>query len=98
MLEEAENTADEILKEAKLSSSEIGKNIEEAAKKQAESTTEKAKLAINQQKKAAEQDIKTQAVDIAMTAVRKFVSTDLDDKEHRKLIEKYVKEAGSLKA
>ena len=55
-------------------------------------------MAINQQKKAAEQDIKTQAVDIAMTAVKKFVSTDLDDKEHRKLIEKYVKEAGSLKA
>ena len=97
-LEEAEKQADEIIKEAKLSGSEIGKDIEESAKKQAESTTEKAKLTIEQQKKAAEQDIKTKSVDIAIAAVKKFVSKDMTDAEHRKLIEKYVKEAGSLKA
>lgn len=97
-LEDAENRADEILKEAKISSSEIGKKIEDDAKLQAKSTTEKALLSIEQQKKAAEHDIKVQAVDIAFSAVQKFVSNDMTDEQHRKLIEKYVNEAGSLKA
>lgn len=97
-LEDAETQADEILKEAKISGQELGKSIEDAAKRQADATTEKAKLAIGQQKKAAEQDIKGQAVDIAISAVKKFVSEDLTEAEHRKVIEKYVNEAGSLGA
>ena len=72
--------------------------MEEAAKQQANSTIEKAKVTIEQQRKAAEQDIKEQAVEIAFSAMKKFVVTEMKEDEHRNLIEKYVNEAGSLKA
>lgn len=97
-LQEAEATADEIVTQAKLSGIEIGKKIEQEAKDSANRTAEKAKLSIEQKQKVAEHDLKTQAVDVALTAVKKFVSSDLSGEQHRKIIEKYINEAGSLKA
>lgn len=97
-LEEAEIKADEIIKEAKISGLELGKKIEDNAKDQAKLTTEKAEMAIDQKQKAAELEIKQLSVDIAMTALKKFISNDLDDEKHRKLIEKYVKESGNISA
>lgn len=97
-LEEAQNQADEILKEAKLKGIEIGKKLEDDAKQQAEVTTQKAKLAIEQDRKAAEQSIKSQSVDVAIASIRKLLTDDLTDDQHRKIIEKYVNESGSLKA
>ena len=95
-LADAEDQADEIIKNAKISGREIGAKIESDAKQNAEATTQKARLAIDQSKKAAQQEIKSEAVDVALTAVAKFVSNDLTDDEHRKIIEKYVLEAGNI--
>ncbi len=97
-LKDAEAHADEILKEAKAQGVEVGKSLREEAKKQADAATEKAAQTIEQRKKAAEHEIKMQAVEVAVTAMRKFLSNDLSDDEHRKIIEKYVNDAGSLKA
>lgn len=94
----AQQQANQILKDAKLSGIQIGKEIEDAAKEHANATTQKAQLFVEQQKRSAEHDIKTQAVDIAFSAIKKFISNDMTDEEHRKLIEKYVNEAGSLNA
>ena len=94
----AEKQADDIIQDAKQTGVQLGKNIEDAAKKQADMVAQKAQSAIEQKKKTAEYEIKEQAVDIALFAVKKFVSSDLTDEQHRKLIEKYVKEAGSLRA
>lgn len=95
-LAEAQNKADEILKAAKVEGSTIGSKIEAEARKKAESNVQKAKISIEQSKKTAEQEIKSEAVDIAMSAVEKFVKQDLSDDQHRKLIEDYINEAGSL--
>lgn len=97
-LAQAESSADEIIRDAKISSTEIGNKIEDKARQQAESIQNKANLAIEQQKRAAEQEIRTQAVDIAFSAIKKFISEDMTDDEHRKVIEKYVQEAGRLEA
>lgn len=95
-LSDAQDKADEILKEAKIEGAEISSKLENEAKAKSDAQAEKARLAIEQSKKTAEHEIKTEAVNIAVAAVAKFVSQDMTDDEHRKLIEKYVKEAGNL--
>lgn len=95
---DAENEADEIVSNAKTTSLELGSKIEQSARENAERTAEKAQLSIDQKQKAAEHELKSQAVDVAMSVVKKFVSNDLTDDQHRQIIEKYIKEAGSLKA
>lgn len=97
-LKDAEAHADEILKEAKAQGMEVGKSLRDEAKKQAEATADKAIQTIEQRKKAAEHEIKMQAVEVAITAMKKFLTDDLTEDEHRKIIEKYVNDAGSLKA
>lgn len=96
-LEEAKIQADEIIKDAKLSSTDVGKKIEEDAQASAEASRERAKLAISQFKKSAEYDIKNQAVEIAFSAIEKLVVNDFNDEDHRQLIKKYINEAGDLR-
>ena len=96
-LEIVERQCDEMIVEARDVSVNTAAHIEKEAKINAKAAIDKAKLSISQDKRVAEQQLKSDAVDIAVSVVTKIVGEDMTDDEHRKLIAKYVDEAGSLK-
>ncbi|MDO5329312.1 MAG: F0F1 ATP synthase subunit B [Coriobacteriia bacterium] len=96
-LEIVERQCDEMIVEARDVSVNTAAHIEKEAKINAKATIDKAKLSISQDRRVAEQQLKSDAVKIAVSVVEKIVGKDMTDDEHRKLIAKYVKEAGSLK-
>lgn len=96
-LKQANIMADEIVKDAKVKAQHKASQLENEAKIKIDAAKEKAKLSIENNVKTAQHEIKTEAVDIAVAAIAKFVSNDLTDDQHRQLIEKYVREAGNLK-
>ena len=59
---------------------------------------EKAKVAIEAEKRAALKDLQNSMADTSIAVASRLIGEDFSDEEHRKLIERYVKEAGSLNA
>ena len=59
---------------------------------------EKAKVAIEAEKRAAIKDLQNSMADTSIAVASRLIGEDFSDEEHRKLIERYVKEAGSLNA
>lgn len=57
---------------------------------------EKARLAIENEKKAAINELQSSMADTSIAVASRLIGEDFSDDEHRKLIERYVKEAGSL--
>lgn len=70
------------------------------AKAQAEAADmiEKAHAAIEAEKKAAIADLQGSVADLSINVAAKLIGNDLTDDEHRKMIERYVAEAGSFNA
>ena len=70
------------------------------AKAQAEAAgmIEKAHVAIEAEKKAAIADLQGSVADLSINVAAKLIGNDLTDDEHRKMIERYVAEAGSFNA
>ena len=95
-LDEAKLEAANIVANAK----QAGENIKADLKKQAEQESaamiEKAQAAIETEKKAAVADLQSSVADLSISIASKLIGSDLDDKEHRAIIERYVKEAGSF--
>jgi F-type H+-transporting ATPase subunit b len=58
----------------------------------------KAKVAIEAEKQSAITELQSSVVDLSVDIATRVVGEDFSDDEHRKLIERYVKEAGSLNA
>ena len=58
----------------------------------------KAKVAIEAEKQSAISELKGSVVDLSVDIATRVIGEDFSDEEHRKLIERYVKEAGSLNA
>ena len=59
---------------------------------------EKAHAAIEAEKKAAISDLQGSVADLSINVAAKLIGNDLTDDEHRKMIERYVAEAGSFNA
>jgi len=59
---------------------------------------EKAKVAIEAEKRAAVKELQESMADTSIAVASRLIGEDFSDEEHRKLIERYVKEAGSLNA
>ena len=59
---------------------------------------DKAKVAIEAEKRAAIKDLQNSMADTSIAVASRLIGEDFSDEEHRKLIERYVKEAGSLNA
>ena len=70
------------------------------AKAQAEAAAmiEKAHAAIEAEKKSALAELQGSMADLSVSVASKIIGEDLSDEEHRKIIERYVKEAGSFNA
>lgn len=97
-LEEARGQAATIVAEAKRSAEIARASITEKAQEESEAMIEKARHAIELEKRAAISELKGVVVDTSMEVVARVVDEDLNDDEHRRIIERYVNEAGSFNA
>ncbi len=97
-LADARSEAAEIVAEAKKTGEATRAQITAQAQKESEEMIKKAKAAIEQEKRNAIEELQGSVADISCDVASKLIDQDLSDDEHRKIIERYVKEAGSFHA
>lgn len=97
-LADAKREAAEIVADAKKTGEATRAQITAQAQKESDEMIEKARAAIEQEKRNAIQELQSSVADISCDVASKLIGNDLSDDEHRKIIERYVKEAGSFHA
>ena len=97
-LEEAKSQASQIVAEAKRTGDAAKADITEKAQIEAAAMIEKARAAIETEKKAAIAELQGSGADTSIAVASRLIGDDLSDEEHRKIIERYVNEAGSFNA
>ena len=97
-LEDAKSLAQNMLNNAQKSGEALEKEIADRARAEADAMIEKAKVAIEAEKRAAMKELQDSMADTSIAVASRLIGEDFSDEEHRKLIERYVKEAGSLNA
>lgn len=97
-LENAKAQAQTMLNNAQKSGEALEKEITARAQAEAEAMIEKARVAIDAEKRAVMKELQNSMADTSIAVASRLIGEDFSDEEHRKLIERYVKEAGSLNA
>ncbi|MEG0072259.1 MAG: F0F1 ATP synthase subunit B [Raoultibacter sp.] len=97
-LEEAKVTAAAIVSDAKTTGESVKADITAKAQSEASQMIEKAKAAIETEKKVAIAQLQGSVADTSIAVASRLIGEDMNDDEHRKLIERYVNEAGSFNA
>lgn len=97
-LAEAKTTAAQIVADAKNTGEAVKADITAKAHDEANTMVEKAKIAINAEKKAAIAELQGSVADTTIAVASRLIGNDLNDDEHRKIIEHYVNEAGNFNA
>ena len=97
-LEDAKSLTQNMLNNAQKSGEALEKEIADRARAEADAMIEKAKVAIEAEKRAAMKELQDSMADTSIAVASRLIGEDFSDEEHRKLIERYVKEAGSLNA
>ena len=93
ILKEARAERDALLAEAKKTSSQIVNDAKEAAKKEADKVTAAAQQAIQQEKKAAINELKNQVAILSVEIAQKDVQGELEDqKKQEKLVQQLAKD------
>lgn len=97
-LEEAKSQASQIVADAKKTGEAVKADIAAKAQTEAAAIVEKARIAIQAEKKAAIAELQSSVADTSIAVASRLIGEDLSDDEHRKIIERYVNEAGSFNA
>ena len=97
-LADAKAEAAQIVADAKKTGEAVKADIQAQAERESATMIEKAKVTIEAEKKAAISDLQGSIADISVDVAGRLIGQDLSDDEHRKIIERYVNEAGSLNA
>ena len=97
-LADAKSQSAQIIAEAKETGEAVRADITKQAQEEAASMIEKAKAAIEAEKQAAMNELRTSVADLSVDVASRLVANDLNDDEHRKIIERYLNEAGSVHA
>ena len=97
-LEDAKRQAAQIIADAKVTGEALRAEINEQAQEEARLLVARAKSAIETEKKAAIAQLQSSVADISVSVAGRLIGQDLSDAEHRKLIERYLAEAGRLDA
>ena len=97
-LADAKEQAAQIVADAKKTGEAVKADIQAQAQRESDAMIEKAKATIEAEKKAAISDLQGSIADISVDVAGRLIGQDLSDSEHRKIIERYVNEAGSLNA
>ena len=92
ILKKAEDTADKIVNDAKLSSVEQAKQIEDNAKQQAEKILSQAKEKIEQDTKEAEEKLASKIGKIAISVLEKALQNILSKKDQEEILKKAASE------
>ncbi|MCI2241688.1 F0F1 ATP synthase subunit B [Adlercreutzia faecimuris] len=97
-LADAKAQAAQIISDARATGEAVKADISAKAQSEAEDMIAKARVAIEAEKKQAVADLQGSVVDISVDVAAKLIGEDLTEGEHRKIIERYVSEAGSFNA
>ena len=97
-LADARREAAGIVDEARRAGEQVKADITAQAQVQADEMLAKAKKTIEKEKLAAITDLQGSVADLTVAVAGRFIGQDLSDADQRKLIEKYVAEAGTLDA
>ncbi len=95
-LESARAESAEIVASARANAEAIEADLKKKAEASAEEIIAKAKTSIEAEKKAAIAELQSSIADMSIDVASKLIANDLSDDEHRKIIEKYITEAGSF--
>ena len=97
-LEETKAQSAKIIADAKKTGESVKADITAKAQAEAATMIEKAHAAIEADKKAAIAELQGSVADMSVAVASSLIGEDLSDDEHRKIIERYVNEAGSFNA
>jgi len=97
-LSEARAQAAKIVADAKESAEALRADINKQAQEESAAMIEKARVAIEAEKQTAMNDLRNSVADLSVDVASRLVANDLSDDEHRKIIERYLNEAGSFHA
>lgn len=97
-LADARREAAGIVDEARRAGEQVKADITAQAQAQADEMIAKAKKSIEKEKLAAIADLQSSVADFSVAVAGRFIGEGLSDADQRKLIEKYVAEAGALDA
>jgi len=97
-LEESKALAAQIIADAKKTGESLRVELSEKAQREADAFIVKAKAAIEAEKLTAIADLQGSVADASIAIAARLIGSDLTDEEHRKIIERYVNEAGSFNA
>lgn len=97
-MDEARRQAAEIIADAKKAGEVVKTEIAAKAHMEAEEMVARASVAIETEKKAAIAELQSSVADLSVSVAGRLIGQDLSDTDHRKIIERYVAEAGSLDA
>ena len=97
-LADAKSQAAQIIADAKQTGETVRADITKQAQEESAAMIEKARVAIEAEKKAAMADLQGSVADLSLSVATRLVGEDLSDEDHRKIIERYVTEAGSFHA
>ena len=95
-LADAKAQAAQIVAEAKAAGESVKADITARAQAEAADIIEKARGAIEAEKKAAIAELQGAVADTSVALAARLIGSDLNEAEHRKIIERYVDEAGSF--
>lgn len=97
-LADARREAAGIVDEARRAGEQVKADITAQAQAQADEMIAKAKKSIEKEKLAAIADLQSSVADISVSVAGRLIGEDLSDADQRKLVEKYIAEAGTLNA
>lgn len=97
-LADAKAQASKLIADAKETGEAVRADITKQAQEEAAAMIEKARIAIEAEKQAAMTDLQNSVADLSVDVASRLVSNDLNDAEHRAIIERYINEAGSFHA
>ena len=97
-LAEAKSQAAKIVADAKETAEAVRADITKQAQEESAAMIEKARIAIEAEKQTVMNDLRNSVADLSVDVASRLVANDLNDDEHRKIIERYLNEAGSFHA
>ena len=95
-LADAKTQSAQIIADARAVGEAVKADITAQAQTEAADMIAKAKTTIEAEKKAAIAELQASIADTSIDVAQRLIGEDLTDAEHRAIIERYVKEAGSF--
>ncbi|MBQ9001914.1 MAG: F0F1 ATP synthase subunit B [Eggerthellaceae bacterium] len=97
-LADAKTQAAKIVADAKETAEAVRADITKQAQEESAAMIEKARVAIEAEKQTAMNELRNSVADLSVDVASRLVANDLNDDEHRAIIERYLNEAGSFHA